>query len=226
MPISAATSEAESVVSAVGFSCRVMVTGTDGFAEIDSAATLAGKPVVILDITRARGASDVSVYDATVAELGKIEKERPGVKFTRLYSSVDYTKAQYESSISAMVEGAMVDYDTALRIESRYLARLMTAENGKPLAESRGEVAYGASFVEWFAEEAKRVYGDVIPGHQADKVAGKANAWDYVPDNPALPRVLLIDQNGEKQGEMPTSAALEAAEKLAADLGIARLAGR
>jgi len=43
------------------------------------------------------------------------------------------------------------------------LARLMTAEQGKPLAETRGEVAYGASFIEWFAEEAKRVYGDVIP---------------------------------------------------------------
>jgi succinate-semialdehyde dehydrogenase/glutarate-semialdehyde dehydrogenase len=49
------------------------------------------------------------------------------------------------------------------------LARLMTAEQGKPLAEARGEIAYAASFVEWFAEEAKRVYGDVIPPHQADK---------------------------------------------------------
>jgi succinate-semialdehyde dehydrogenase/glutarate-semialdehyde dehydrogenase len=49
------------------------------------------------------------------------------------------------------------------------LAVLMTAEQGKPLAEAKGEIAYGASFVEWFAEEAKRVYGDTIPGHQADK---------------------------------------------------------
>lgn len=49
------------------------------------------------------------------------------------------------------------------------LARLMTLEQGKPLAESRGEVVYGASFLEWFAEEAKRVYGDTIPQHQADK---------------------------------------------------------
>src|SRR5215471_14397897 len=49
------------------------------------------------------------------------------------------------------------------------LARLMTLEQGKPLAESRGEVAYAASFFEWFGEEAKRIYGDVIPGHQADK---------------------------------------------------------
>src|SRR5712675_184229 len=49
------------------------------------------------------------------------------------------------------------------------LARLMTLEQGKPLTESRGEVVYGASFLEWFGEEAKRVYGDTIPGHQSDK---------------------------------------------------------
>lgn len=49
------------------------------------------------------------------------------------------------------------------------LARLMTLEQGKPLTESRGEIAYAASFIEWFAEEAKRVYGDTIPGHQKDK---------------------------------------------------------
>jgi succinate-semialdehyde dehydrogenase/glutarate-semialdehyde dehydrogenase len=49
------------------------------------------------------------------------------------------------------------------------LARLMTAEQGKPLAETRGEVAYGASFIEWFAEEGKRVCGDVIPTTQAGR---------------------------------------------------------
>jgi len=49
------------------------------------------------------------------------------------------------------------------------LARLMTLEQGKPLSESKGEVAYAAAFLEWFGEEAKRVYGDTIPAHQADK---------------------------------------------------------
>jgi len=49
------------------------------------------------------------------------------------------------------------------------LAVLMTTEQGKPISESRAEVMYGASFIEWFAEEGKRVYGDVIPQHQADK---------------------------------------------------------
>jgi succinate-semialdehyde dehydrogenase/glutarate-semialdehyde dehydrogenase len=49
------------------------------------------------------------------------------------------------------------------------LAVLMTAEQGKPLAEAKGEIAYAASFIEWFAEEGKRLYGDLIPGHQPDK---------------------------------------------------------
>jgi succinate-semialdehyde dehydrogenase/glutarate-semialdehyde dehydrogenase len=49
------------------------------------------------------------------------------------------------------------------------LGAILTAEMGKPLAEAKGEILYGASFIEWFAEEAKRIYGDVIPGHQPDK---------------------------------------------------------
>ncbi len=56
-----------------------------------------------------------------------------------------------------------------LMMENREdLARLMTAEQGKPLAESRGEIAYAAAFIEWFAEEAKRCYGDVIPSPMAE----------------------------------------------------------
>jgi len=49
------------------------------------------------------------------------------------------------------------------------LAILMTAEQGKPLAEAKGEIAYAASFIEWFAEEGKRLYGETIPQHQSDK---------------------------------------------------------
>ena len=69
------------------------------------------------------------------------------------------------------------------------LARLMTAEQGKPLAESRGEIAYGASFIEWFAEEAKRVYGDTIPTVANDRrllvfkepigVAAAITPWNF-----------------------------------------------
>ncbi|HEX8978617.1 MAG TPA: NAD-dependent succinate-semialdehyde dehydrogenase [Parasulfuritortus sp.] len=69
------------------------------------------------------------------------------------------------------------------------LARILTAEQGKPLAEARGEIAYGASFIEWFAEEAKRVYGEVIPSPQGDRrlvvlkqpigVAAAITPWNF-----------------------------------------------
>ena len=69
------------------------------------------------------------------------------------------------------------------------LAKLMTLEQGKPLAESRAEVAYGASFIEWFSEEAKRTYGDTIPSHARDKrivvikepigVVGCITPWNF-----------------------------------------------
>jgi succinate-semialdehyde dehydrogenase/glutarate-semialdehyde dehydrogenase len=69
------------------------------------------------------------------------------------------------------------------------LATILTAEQGKPHAEARGEILYGASFIEWFAEEAKRVYGETIPGHQRDKritvikqpigVAASITPWNF-----------------------------------------------
>ncbi len=69
------------------------------------------------------------------------------------------------------------------------LATILTMEMGKPLAEARGEIDYGASYVEWFAEEAKRVYGDIVPGHQPDKrivvlkqpvgVVGTITPWNF-----------------------------------------------
>ena len=69
------------------------------------------------------------------------------------------------------------------------LATLMTAEQGKPLAEARGEITYAAAFIEWFAEEGKRLYGELIPGHQADKrivvmrqpvgVVGAITPWNF-----------------------------------------------
>ncbi|WP_299607580.1 NAD-dependent succinate-semialdehyde dehydrogenase [uncultured Tateyamaria sp.] len=69
------------------------------------------------------------------------------------------------------------------------LGTILTAEQGKPLAEAKGEIAYGASFVEFFAEEAKRIYGETIPGHQRDKrimvmkqpigVAASITPWNF-----------------------------------------------
>ena len=93
------------------------------------------------------------------------------------------TQADIEQAISA-AEQALISWrkktakerSTLLRrwfdliIENTEdLATLMTAEQGKPLAEARGEISYAASFIDWFAEEAKRTYGDIIPSPQADK---------------------------------------------------------
>jgi len=77
-----------------------------------------------------------------------------------------------------------------LMLEERdALARLLTREQGKPLREAMGEIGYAASFLEWFAEEARRVYGEVIPGHAADKrivvlrqpigVVGAITPWNF-----------------------------------------------
>lgn len=63
----------------------------------------------------------------------------------------------------------MMNFYTLMMQHQQDLAVLMTAEQGKPLAESIGEIAYAASFIQWFAEEAKRVYGDVVPGHLPDR---------------------------------------------------------
>ncbi|MCB2075943.1 MAG: efflux RND transporter permease subunit [Novosphingobium sp.] len=81
---------------------------TDAFGEISSIAKTDGRPVVTFGISRSRGASDVSVYDAAIADLAEMEKEYPGVSFKQNFTIVNYTKAQYESSMAAMVEGAIL----------------------------------------------------------------------------------------------------------------------
>jgi len=85
-----------------------VATVRDAYGEIRSMGKIDGRGVVTFGITRARGESDVSVYDETLMVLGELEKENAGVKFTRLFTSVDYTKAQYDSSIESMVEGALL----------------------------------------------------------------------------------------------------------------------
>jgi len=72
------------------------------------------------------------------------------------------TTAQYRSTF--MREAARLMHE-----RKEHLARVMTLEQGKPITESRGEIAYAASFIEWFAEEGKRVYGDVVPASFPDK---------------------------------------------------------
>ncbi len=91
---------------------------------------------------------------------------------------------------SALERSKILKKFAALMLDNQEdLARLMTAEQGKPLAEARGEIAYAASFFEWFAEEARRVYGEVIPGPQTDRrllalrqpigVVGAITPWNF-----------------------------------------------
>ncbi|MBY0520159.1 MAG: efflux RND transporter permease subunit [Sphingomonas sp.] len=80
----------------------------DSYAEQRSIALIDGHPVVAFGVGRAKGASDVTVYDAMQTTLRALEKENPKVRFTELFTSVNYTKSQYHSAIEAMIEGAVL----------------------------------------------------------------------------------------------------------------------
>ena len=81
---------------------------TDGFSEQKSMAFAGGKQVVTFGMSRAKGASDVTVFDDAMVKIAEIKKENPGINFVTLFNSVDYTKGQYKSSMAAMIEGALL----------------------------------------------------------------------------------------------------------------------
>lgn len=85
-----------------------IATVTDGYAEQRSFSKKDGKQVLTFDLYRSKGASDVAVYDAVQKELDALRALNPKVKYTQLYTSVNYTKKQYHSSIDAMWEGAIL----------------------------------------------------------------------------------------------------------------------
>jgi multidrug efflux pump subunit AcrB len=80
----------------------------DGYSERTSISEVAGKEVVNFLMNRARGASDLAVYDAALAEMSKIEAENPGVRFIKFSTSTTYTRSQYKTSMWALVEGAVL----------------------------------------------------------------------------------------------------------------------
>jgi len=117
-----------------------------------------------------------------------------------------------------------------LMIENRDdLAKIMTAEQGKPLAEAAGEVTYGASFIEWFAEEGKRAYGDVIPTHMADRrivvikqpvgVVGCITPWNF-------PNAMITRKAGPALAAGCTVVIKPASETPLSALALAELAGQ
>jgi len=109
------------------------------------------------------------------------------------------------------------------------LALILTAEMGKPVAEAKGEIMYGASFIEWFSEEAKRVYGETIPGHQPDKritvikqpigVVGSITPWNF-------PNAMITRKAGPALAAGCTFVARPATETPLSALALAVLAER
>ncbi len=117
-------------------------------------------------------ADDASVLDVTNPSTGTTLGNVPGMSTAETRRAIAAANAALPAwrAVPAKERSAIVHRWYELMLEHQEdLATLMTAEQGKPLAESRGEIAYAASYLQWFAEEAKRVYGDIIPGHQTDK---------------------------------------------------------
>ncbi|MBF0166394.1 MAG: NAD-dependent succinate-semialdehyde dehydrogenase [Alphaproteobacteria bacterium] len=99
---------------------------------------------------------------ALVPELGRAEA-------LRAVAAAEAAFPAWRALTAKQRAGILRKWHDLILANQEDLARLLTAEQGKPLAEARGEIAYGASFIEWFAEEGKRIYGDVIPSHGIDK---------------------------------------------------------
>ncbi|WP_019954491.1 NAD-dependent succinate-semialdehyde dehydrogenase [Yoonia vestfoldensis] len=117
-------------------------------------------------------AASGKTFAVTNPARGDVIAQLPDLSRAEVAQAIDAAqKAQKPWAALAAKERAKVLrkwYDLMMENQED-LAIIMTSEQGKPLAEARGEVAYGASFVEWFGEEAKRVYGQTIPGHMPDK---------------------------------------------------------
>ena len=99
---------------------------------------------------------------AEIAKCGTAETRRAIEAADRAFVSWRQKTAKERAAVLRKWFGLMME-------AQEDLAQILTAEQGKPLAEARGEIAYGASYVEWFAEEAKRIYGDTIPQPSQDK---------------------------------------------------------
>ena len=99
---------------------------------------------------------------ATVPRMGRAETERAIL-------ASQAAQKQWKTLTAAARAAILKRWFDLIKLHAEDLAQILTAEQGKPLAESRGEVNYGASFIEWFAEEAKRVYGEVIPATSNDR---------------------------------------------------------
>jgi len=137
-------------------------------------------------------AQDGARFDVTNPADGSILASLPNLGRAETAQAIDAAyRAQKSWSKKTAKERASVlrKINDLMVANADDLATILTMEMGKPLGEARGEILYGASFIEWFAEEAKRVYGDTIPAHQTDKriivlkqpigVVGAITPWNF-----------------------------------------------
>jgi succinate-semialdehyde dehydrogenase/glutarate-semialdehyde dehydrogenase len=117
-------------------------------------------------------ADDGAVMQVTNPATGEVLGTAPSMGATetrRAIEAADAALPAWRDLTASERAQILLRWNDLILANQEDLAQLMTAEQGKPLAESRGEVTYGAAFVSWFAEEGKRNYGDAIPTHQSDK---------------------------------------------------------
>ena len=134
-------------------------------------------PALLLDAGFINGkwvklAINGATFDVTNPSTGAIIATLPDMGVAQTKDAIDAAYAAQDSwaKRTGKERGAVLRRLFDLMVANvDDLAAILTAEMGKPLEEAKGEVMYGASYVEWFAEEAKRIYGDLIPGHQPDK---------------------------------------------------------
>ena len=137
-------------------------------------------------------ADDVTTFPVTNPARGDVICEVPNLsraETARAIAAAEVAQKEWAARTGKERAAVLRKWFDLMMANQDDLGRILTAEMGKPLAEAKGEVAYGASYVEWFAEEAKRVYGETIPGHQRDKritvikqpigVVGSITPWNF-----------------------------------------------
>ncbi|AWB47517.1 succinate-semialdehyde dehydrogenase (NADP(+)) [Gemmobacter aquarius] len=138
------------------------------------------------------GADDGTTFPVTNPARGDVICEVPNLgraEVARAIAAAEVAMKEWAARTGKERAGVLRKWFDLMMANQDDLGKILTAEMGKPLAEAKGEVAYGASYVEWFAEEAKRVYGETIPGHQRDKritvikqpigVVGSITPWNF-----------------------------------------------
>ncbi len=137
-------------------------------------------------------ADDATTFEVTNPARGDVICKLPNLgraETARAIEAADKTRREWAARTGKERAAVLRKWYDLMVANADDLGAILTAEMGKPLAEAKGEILYGASFVEWFGEEAKRVYGETIPGHQRDKritvikqpigVAASITPWNF-----------------------------------------------